>query len=206
MVSTLTLAGYFLGGLVVLGVAVWVVMLFNRVVRLRKNVDQAWSNVEVLLTQRHEEVPKLVEAVAAVTDHEREVLETVTELRTEAMAARRPGDRADREAQLAGALGEVFATAEAYPELRSNEAFLDLQERIADIETQLADRREFYNAAVTEYNTRIEQVPYNLAAAALGYSERDLFAADDEQAVIETGSPTGDREAVETGTGDRPST
>jgi LemA protein len=156
-------------------------MSYNRVVRLHRNVDQAWSNVDVLLKQRHEEIPKLVDAVEEYADHEQELLQRVTETRSRATTAEGPSARADAEARLDGEVAELLAVAEDYPELRSSEQFLALQERISDIEAGIADRREFYNASVTEYNTRIQQVPWIGFATLAGYSRRELFEASDEE-------------------------
>lgn len=192
MAPVLALVAGLLGLIVVVGVVAYVAMLYNRVVRLQRNVDQAWSNVDVLLKQRHEEIPKLVDVVTEYAEHERDLLERVAETRSRAERARGPGARADAEARLDGEVADLFAVAEDYPELRSNEQFLQLQERISEIETQLADRREFYNASVTEYNTRIQQVPWVVFARLGGYSERELFEADQSDTRdVDVGGRTG---------------
>ena len=175
------LLGVFLGTIVVVGLVAYVAMLYNRVVRLQRNVDQAWSNIDVLLKQRHEEIPKLVDAVSQYLDHERDLLERVTATRSQAQRAQGPSARADAEARLEGEVADLLAVAEDYPELRSSEQFRRLQERISDIETQIADRREFYNASVTTYNVRINQVPWIFFAKLAGYSDRELFEADESE-------------------------
>lgn len=177
----LTLTAYFLGGLVVLGVLIWVVMLFNRLVRLHRNVDRAWRNIDVLLTQRHEEIPKLIDAAQEAIEYEEELLTEITEIRAQARKASSPGEQGTQEGRLDDTLGDLFVRAEDYPELQSSEQFQQLQERLSTIETQIADRREFYNGTVTEYNTRIKTVPYNIAAATLGYEERELFEMGEDQ-------------------------
>lgn len=178
MAMALVLLAVFCAVIVVVGAVAYVAMLYNRVVRLRRNVDQAWSNIDVLLKQRHDEIPKLVDLVAEYADHERDVLERVTETRSQATSARGPSARANAEARLEDGVADLVAVAENYPELRSSEQFRGLQERISALEAQIADRREFYNASVATYNARIQQVPWIFFAKLAGYSERELFQAD----------------------------
>ena len=175
----LTVGGVFL--LVLLGCAIlYVVRMYNSLVRLDKNCEKAWSNIDVLLKQRADELPKLIDAAQEYMDYEQETFQKVVDARQEVQKASTPKEEAEADSMLKGALGEFFALAEDYPELKANETFVELQERIADIEERIADRREYYNEATTRYNTRIEQVPYVFIADPLGFNERELFEADEE--------------------------
>lgn len=167
------------GGLLALIVVVYAIVVYNGLVRLNRNIDEAWSNIDVLRKQRADELPKLIDTVKQYMEHERGVLEDVTEARTEAQQASSPDEAGEADSQLQGALGELFAVAEDYPELKADENFQQLQARISSIEEQIADRREFYNDSVTTYNIRINQIPYNLVAGPAGYTERDLFEVDE---------------------------
>ena len=165
--------------LVLLGA--YVVSVYNRLVRLRKRVDQAGRNIDVLLKQRQDELEKLIDAASEYMDYEEDVLTSLTEAREEAERAKTPGEEAAADQQIRGALADFRARAEAYPELRSQSNMMQFQERISDVESQISDRREFYNAAVTQYNTRIEQFPYVLFARQFGFEPRELFSATEEE-------------------------
>lgn len=180
MVSGQTLFGLVAGGIIVGAILIYAVMMYNGLIRLRKNIDEAWSNIEVLLKQRSDELPKLIDTAQEYMDYERDVLQNVTEARTEVQQASGPGEAADANESLRGALGEFFAVAEDYPELKANKNFQQLQDRISSIEEQIADRREFYNESVNTYNIRIDQIPYNIMANLMGYTEKDLFEASEE--------------------------
>ena len=165
--------------LVLLGA--YVVSVYNRLVRLRKRVDQAGRNIDVLLKQRQDELEKLIDAASEYMDYEEDVLTSLTEAREEAERAKTPGEEAAADQQIRGALVDFRARAEAYPELRSQSNMMQFQERISDVESQISDRREFYNAAVTQYNTRIEQFPYVLFARQFGFEPRELFSATEAE-------------------------
>lgn len=167
------------GALLALIAVGYVVAIYNGLVRLNRNIDEAWSNIDVLRKQRADELPKLIDTVEQYVEHERSVLQDLTEARAEAQQAASPGEAGDADSRLQGALGQLFAVAEDYPELQADENFRDLQNRISTIEEQIADRREFYNDAVNTYNIRINQVPHNVVANAAGYRERDLFEVDE---------------------------
>ncbi len=177
-------------------VAAYGVMLYNGLVTVKHNVAQAWSNIEVLLKQRHDELPKLVEVCRQYRQFEQETLQRVIEARSRVFAAQQshsPDALGPAESALRVSLGQLFAVAEAYPELRTNEQFMNLQARITSLENAISDRREFYNASVNINNVRIEQFPDLLVArmfdfprrAHLRFSEqekagvnvRELFAA-----------------------------
>lgn len=169
-------------GLLVLiagSLAVYGVMVYNSLVRLNRDADRAWSNIDVLLKQRSDELPKLIDTAQEYMDYEESVLTEITEARSRAEEADTPGEEARADERLRGALDNLIAVAEEYPELKANESFNQLQERIAAIEDNIADRREFYNAAVNTYNIRIHQIPYNLVAGWMGYEERELFQVDE---------------------------
>jgi LemA protein len=147
--------------------AVYVISTYNRFVQLKHNVSKAWANIDVLLKQRNEELPKLVETCRQYMRFERETLEKVTRARAMIADAQEKVNipaLGAAETVLRGALVRLFAVAEAYPELRSNETFRQLQTRITQLENAIADRREFYNESVNLNNVRIEQIPDNIVA------------------------------------------
>ena len=152
--------------------------MYNNFVRLKNNVTQAWSNIDVLLKQRHDELPKLVETCKQYMQHERGVLEKVTQARAAVQSARESGDVSTlggAEGDLRAGLARLFAVAENYPELRANENFQHLQDRISQLEAQITDRREFYNDSVNANNTRIEQFPDNVIATLFRFEPRLLL-------------------------------
>ena len=158
--------------------------LYNGRVQVRQQVDQSWANVDVLLRQRHDELPKLIAAVtaytayAAHTAHERGLLERVTGLRAQAAAGGSGAQRMAGEQALSAGVSQRLAVAERYPALRASELFMALQSRISALEDQIAHRREFYNAAVNLNNVRREEFPDRLFAAYARLVERPLFVAD----------------------------
>ena len=159
-------------------VAAYAVVLYNGLVRLKHGVAKAWSNIDVLMRQRHEELPKLVEACKQYMQHERSTLEQVIAARNAVSDAREQADlRALGQAEtgLRAGLGRLFALAENYPELRANESFRHLQQRITGLESGIADRRELYNESVNLNNVRIEQFPDVLLARMFGFREATLL-------------------------------
>ena len=178
----------FAAALIVIGVVVYAVMIYNGLVRLRRNVDKAWSNIDVLLKQRSSELDKLIDTAREYMEYEEDVLQKITEARAQVQEANSPKEEAEADEAIKGALGEINAVAEQYPELRSSENFQQLMGRISTLEEQIADRREFYNESVNRYNIRIEQIPYVIVARALGYEERELFeASPEERADVDVG-------------------
>lgn len=167
----------FLGLLALLFTAllIYVVGLYNQLVQIRVNIDRSWANIEVLEKQRCDELPNLVKVCEAYLLHERETLERVIAARTGFLQAKTPPQMAKADNVLAEALKSLFAVAESYPELKANENFGHLQNRITSLENQIADRREFYNESVTIHNTRIQQVPYVFVANALGYDRKEMY-------------------------------
>ncbi|MFQ5935062.1 MAG: LemA family protein [Acidiferrobacterales bacterium] len=162
----------------VIALILYIVMIYNNLVRLKHNVSQAWSNIDVLMKQRHDELPKLVETCKQYMKYEKDVLEKVTQARAMVAQAREAGDvdaLGAAETQLRLGLGNLFAVAENYPELRANEQFQHLQNRISQLEAQIADRREYYNHSVNANNIRIEQFPDTIVARMLSFGPRKLL-------------------------------
>ncbi len=155
-------------------------MLYNSLVALRNNIGRSWANTDVLLKQRHDELPKLVRTCEGYMQHERHVFDKLSEARAALAAARSVAERAGAEGLLNRALGQIFAVAEAYPELKANQSFIQLQNRISDLENQIADRREFYNDTVTTFNIRIQQIPDKFVAGWLSYVPAELFTVEAE--------------------------
>jgi LemA protein len=153
----------------------YVVAAYNMLFRLANNIDKAWSNIDVILKQHHDELPKLVEVCNSYMTHEQETLESVTRARNAYSAGLNINDKAQAENQIVGALGKLFAVAEQYPDLKANQEFLAIHQRISALESTIADRREFYNDSVNLYNIAIEQIPTLWVAQQAGYIARPLL-------------------------------
>jgi LemA protein len=158
---------------------------YNGLVALKNAVARAWANIDVLLKQRHDELPKLVSTCEGYMQHERAVFDQLSAARGAVVKARSVGERAEAEGKLTQSLGQFFAVMEAYPDLKANQGFLQLQSRISELENQIADRREYYNDTVTTFNTRIQQIPDSLVAGWLSLQPAELFkvAESDRQDV-----------------------
>ena len=154
--------------------------LFNRLVRLRNQVEAAWADIDVQLTRRHDLVPQLVSAVRGYADHERATLEAVTELRARAVATDSRGKLGQVESALEQALSRIFALRESYPELGANANFIQLQRDLVEVEDHLQYSRRFYNGAVRDLNTAVQRVPDVLVAQAFGFREAEFFQAGSE--------------------------
>jgi LemA protein len=172
MNSALCVGGIF--GLVLV-VALLIAALFNRLIVLRNRADNAWAQIDVQLKQRYDLIPNLVETVKGYATHERETLEKVIQARNMAVDASGVGEQAKAENVLTGALKSLFAVAEAYPDLKANVNFLDLQEKLSTIEQKIAYARQFYNDSVMTFNTSIQQFPANVIAGILGFSAKEYF-------------------------------
>jgi LemA protein len=153
----------------------WVVGLYNGLVRLRNKRQNAFADIDVQLRQRHDLVPQLVETVKGYAGHEKEVFTKITEARSAAMAAKSIDDKIVAEQQLSSALQGLRVQVEAYPDLKANQNFLQLQEELTDIENKLAASRRFFNGATTEYNNAVESFPGNLIARNFGFNREVLF-------------------------------
>jgi LemA protein len=162
---------------VVVLVSVFGVVLYNRLVQARNRVDNAWGQVDVQLKRRYDLVPNLVETVKGYASHEQETLEAVVEARAAAQAATDPAAQAEAENVLTGALRQLFALAESYPELRAAPNFADLQTQLSDTENRIAVSRQIYNDSVLTYNNAVQTVPTNLVAGLGGFDVRPFFEA-----------------------------
>jgi LemA protein len=173
----------------VLLVVGWLMIVYNRLVALRQACGQAWSDVDVQLKQRHDLIPNLVETVKGYASHEKETLERVIAARNAAVSARTPEEASVAEGQLAGMLRQVFALSEAYPELKANQNFLLLQAELSDIENKIAAARRFFNSAVAEFNSAIQQIPAVFFAGSLGFTPRAFFELPEEQRAAVQNAP-----------------
>jgi LemA protein len=163
--------------LVATAIVVQAVAMYNGLVQVKHQVDQAWANIDVLLKQRHDELPKLVDAVRGYMTHERGLIEDVTALRVKAQATGSPQARVAAEEALSQGVSKLMLVAENYPALRASEAFIDLQHRVSALEEQIAHRREFYNDAVNINNVRLEEFPDLLLTGRAGLTHKPLFEA-----------------------------
>lgn len=162
----------------------YIIMLYNNLVSVKNNVSKAWSNIEILLKQRHDELPKLIDTCKQYMKHEQETLERVMLARSQVSKAQQLHDvraLSSAEGALRAGLGNLFAVAEAYPELKANENFLHLQSRISGLENAIADRREFYNESVNINNVRIEQFPDLLIAKLFNFPRFELMRFASEE-------------------------
>jgi LemA protein len=172
-----------LGVIVVL--ALWIVSIYNGLVAMRQRVGQAFADIDVQLKQRHDLIPNLVETVKGYAAHERGTLEAVIKARNMAVAAQGPVQQAAAENMLSGALRQLFALSEAYPDLKANTNFQQLQAEITDIENKLAAARRFFNNSVQEYNTGIQQFPAALFAGVFGFTPREFFDVGEERKTLD---------------------
>lgn len=168
---------------------VYFILIYNNLITLKHNVSKAWSNIDVLLKQRHDELPKLVETCKQYMNYEKDALEAIIKARSAVSSARERSDikaLGAAETQLRLGLGNLFALVEDYPELKANESFQHLQSRITGLEHDIADRREFYNDSVNIKNIRIEQFPDVIVARSMGFRPADLLVfAESEKADID---------------------
>jgi LemA protein len=171
-----------LGAIFALAVVLYYILsIYNGLVMLRNSIKKNWANIDVLLKQRADLIPNLIETVKAYMRYEKGVIRQITDSRAQMMGATSIGGKARANDELSDALKTLFALAENYPQLRANENFLKLQEQLASIENQIADRRELYNDSVNIYNTRIESIPDVIFAKLLGYGKDEYFKATDEE-------------------------
>ncbi len=166
-------------GFVLVGSVGWFLSVYNTLIEMKNNIGRSWANIDVLLKQRHDELPKLVKVCEGYMQHERAVFDKLSDARGALAAARSVGERAAAENQLTRALGQVFAVAENYPDLKANQNFVALQQRISELENSIADRREFYNDTVTLFNTRIQQLPDSWVAGGMQLQVADLFRVEE---------------------------
>jgi LemA protein len=165
---------------IVVLVGLYAVFSYNGLVSLRNRIENAWAQIDVQLKRRYDLIPNLVETVKGYASHERETLDAVIEARNAGMNANGPHDQAEAENQITGALKSLFALSEAYPDLKANQNFAQLQEELTGTEGRIAYARQFYNDTVYRYNTKIQSFPSNVLANTFRFSEREYFEADDE--------------------------
>ncbi len=174
---------------IVIGVVVvlvlWIIMIYNSLVAMRQRVNQSFADVDVQLKQRHDLIPNLVETVKGYAAHERGTLDAVIKARQTAIAAPGIDQKVAAENMLSGALRQLFALSEAYPDLKANQNFQQLQSELSDIENKLAAARRFFNNAVQEYNTGIQQFPAVILAGAFGFSQKEFFDLGGDRPVME---------------------
>ena len=166
--------------LVVVGVFAYFITIYNSLVRLRNDIDKAWANIDVLLKQRHDELPKLIETCKGYMQYEQKTFQLITEARTAFMRANTMAEKAQADNLISGALKSLFAVAENYPELKANNNFMQLQNRISELEEKIADRREFFNDDVNTYNIRIQQLPDVFIAGMMGLQRKEMFKVTEE--------------------------
>lgn len=171
---------------VIVGIVVvafgWLLMAYNSLVRKNNHVKESWSDIDVQLKRRHNLIPNLVETVKGYAHHEREAFDAVTRARAQALSAPTPQQQAKAENALSSTLRSLFAVAEAYPELKANTNFLELQRELSDTENKIMAARRFYNGNVRDFNTAVESVPSNIIASAFGFKKHEFFELDEQAA------------------------
>ncbi len=160
--------------------AVFLIVTYNNLVRLRQRLKNAWSQVDVQLKRRYDLIPNLVATIQGYAAHEKSTFEEIARVRNQAIAAKTIGEQSQAETMLSGALRNLFAVAEAYPELKANTNFMQLQEELANTESKIAFSRQFYNDTAQKLNTAIELFPTNLVAGMFGFGSADYFTLQDE--------------------------
>ena len=174
---------------VVVILIIWAIGVYNSLVSMRQRVNQAYADIDVQLRQRHDLVPNLVETVKGYAAHERGTLDEVVKARNAAMTAQGPAQQAAAENMLTGALRQLFAIAEAYPDLKASANFQQLQAELTDLENKIAASRRFFNNAVQEYNTGIQRFPAALFAPMFGFAPKNFFGLGDERAAVGEAPP-----------------
>ena len=168
--------------LVVVGLVLYIVSIFNGLIRLKNNIQKSWANIDVLLKQRSDELPKLISSVKGYMTHEKTLLTELTKARTAVLNAKTMSEKAAADNMISGALKTIFAVAENYPNLKANENFIQLQNRITGLENELADRREFYNDSVNTFNIRIQSFPDMVIAKFMGLIQpQQMFKVSEEE-------------------------
>ena len=163
----------------IVGVAWYVTTIYNGLIAIKNDIDKAWANIDVMLKQRHDELSKLLDVVKGYMDYERDTLQKITQARSMYQQATTIDQKAQADQSMTSALRGFFAVAENYPELKANSNFTTLQKRITDLESQIADRREFYNDSVNTFNIRIQQVPDTFVAAFMKLTPKPMFKVEE---------------------------
>jgi LemA protein len=176
----LTILALVILALIVIGALLSLVTRFNSLVQLKNDIDKAWANIDVLLKQRHDELPKLIDTCKGYMQYEQTTFQLIVQARNAYQSATTVAEKAQADSTLTGAVKTLFAVAENYPDLKADSSFLQLQSRITDLEEKISDRREFYNDSVNTYNIRIQQFPDMIVARVMNYRAHDLFKVTDE--------------------------
>jgi len=163
----------------IFGVIAYVITIFNGLVTLKNDIDKAWANIDIMLKQRHDELPKLLDVCKGYMDFERDTFQKVTQARSMYQQAVSVDQKAQADQSMTSALRGFFAVAENYPELKANNNFMQLQKRITELESQIADRREFYNDSVNTLNIRIQQMPDTFVASFMNLQPRPMFKVEE---------------------------
>ena len=172
---------YIVFGIIVL-ILIWVILAYNRFVTLTNRVKEAWSDIDIQLKRRYDLIPNLVETVKGYAAHESATLTKVTEMRTRAMNATAPAEKAQAENMLSGALKSLFAVAENYPDLKANTNFLELQRELSDTENKIQAARRFYNSVVQDLQNALQSFPSNIIGSSFSFQPRDFFQLDNDAA------------------------
>jgi LemA protein len=168
--------------IIVVLLAIFVIGIYNRFVKLRTRVKEAWSDIDVQLKRRYDLIPNLIETVKGYAAHEKETFQKVTEARTKAMGAQSVEEHAQAENMLTGALKSLFAVSESYPDLKANQNFLELQRELTDTENKIQSSRRFYNTNVRDMNISVQSFPSNIIASMFGFKKEEFFELEEEAA------------------------
>tara|TARA_E500000075_G_C6903029_1_gene275321 strand:- start:133 stop:717 length:585 start_codon:yes stop_codon:yes gene_type:complete len=171
----------FVVALIIIGFISWFFTVYNGLIQVKENIKKSWANIDVLLMQRSDEIPKLIKILKSFVKHEKKMFDNIMDARTSYLGANSVSEKADADNQISEALKSVFALSEAYPDLGSNDNFLKLQERISGIENAIADRRELYNESVNNYNIRIQSLPDMFIANTLGLAQEEMFKVQENK-------------------------
>ncbi len=172
----------FIALVIIILLVVWVVSIYNGLIKSRQKVDNAWSQIDVQLQRRFDLIPNFVETVKGYMTHESETFEKITALRTSWANSTTVEEKAKLDGELSGALKTIMAVSENYPELKANQNFSELSEELRNTENKISFSRQFYNDSVTMYNTKLELFPSNIVAGMFNFQKRDLFAAESDEA------------------------
>ena len=167
--------------LAIIGLVSWFFTIYNGLIYVKENIKKSWANIDILLMQRSDEIPKLIKVLKSFAKHEKTMFDNVMVARKSYLGANNITEKADADNQISDALKSVFGLSEAYPELRSNENFLNLQDRISGLENEIADRRELYNESVNNHNIRIQSLPDVFIANAMGLDQEEMFQVKDSK-------------------------
>ena len=168
--------------IIIVLLVVWIISIYNGLIKSRQKVDNAWSQIDVQLQRRFDLIPNFVETVKGYMTHESETFEKITALRTSWANSTTVGEKAKLDGELSGALKTIMAVSENYPELKANQNFSELSEELRNTENKISFSRQFYNDSVTMYNTKLELFPSNIVAGMFNFQKRDLFAAESDEA------------------------